>query len=110
MKHLLAFIAAAVLATGAAQAEQKACSRIAKPVCVLKDGKKSTVNNACMAENAGASVLHDGACEGGDMCSMLYKPVCAISPATGKEETYSGICVSENANARIVHDGACKAS
>lgn len=109
MKYLPVLVAAALLASGAANAGQKACSRIAKPVCVLKNAKRSTVNNACMAENAGASVLHDGACEGGDMCSMLYSPVCAINPSTGKEQTYSGVCVSEHANAKITHDGECKA-
>jgi len=108
MKYLPIVAALAFLANGAAHAKQKACPRIAKPVCTLKDGKRSTVNNACMAENAGARVLHDGACEGGDMCSMLYSPVCGINPATGKEETYSGVCVSEHANATIAHEGECK--
>jgi hypothetical protein len=108
MRYLIALATVTLLASSAAHAEQKACSRIAKPVCVLKDGKRSTVNNACMAENAGASMLHDGKCEGGDMCSMLYAPVCAVNPVSGKEQTYSGVCVSDNANARIVHHGECK--
>jgi hypothetical protein len=109
MKHLVVFVAVALLAGSAAHAEQKACPRIAKPVCALKDGKRSTVNNTCMAESTGASVLHDGACEGGDMCSMIYNPVCGTDPATGQPKTYSSLCVSEHANAKIAHDGECKA-
>ncbi len=109
MKRLIAFAAIALLSSSAAYAQEKPCPRIAKPVCALKGSVRSTFSNSCMAENVGASVLHDNACEGGDMCSMIYKPVCGIDPASGKEETYSGICVSEHANAKIAHDGECKA-
>lgn len=109
MKHLIACAAIALFAGGVAHAGETPCPRIAKPVCALNDGSRITYDNMCLAENARAKVLHDGACEGGDMCSMIYRPVCAINPATGKEETYSGVCVSEHANARITHDGECKA-
>jgi len=109
MRYPPVLAAIALLATGAAHAEPKLCPHLVSPVCALKDATRTTFNNSCEAGVAGASVLHDGACEGGDMCSMLYKPVCAINPVTGREETYSGVCVSEHANARITHDGECKA-
>ena len=108
MKLAIAVIAV-VLSASCASAQERPCPRIAKPVCVLKGSTRSTVNNACLAKNAGAKVLHDGACEGGDMCSMIYMPVCAINPANGREKTYSSVCVSEHANARVTHDGECKA-
>jgi hypothetical protein len=108
MKRLISFVAIALLAGSVAYAEEKPCPRIAKPVCALNDAARITYSNSCMAENAGAKILHDGACEGGDMCSMIYNPVCGVDPASGQEKTYSSLCVSEHANARITHDGACK--
>ncbi len=90
-------------------AEQKMCPMIYEPACALgKDGKRTTMSNTCHAEVAGAHVLHKGACEGGDVCSMIYMPVCATDPATDKEKTYSSSCVAEHGNAAYVHDGACK--
>ncbi len=109
MKFTIALIAAAMLAGSVARAEPKMCPHLVAPVCALKGEARTTFNNSCEAERAGATVLHNGACEGGDMCSMIYKPVCAINPATGNEQTYSGTCVSEHANAKITHDGECKA-
>ncbi|HVU20198.1 MAG TPA: Kazal-type serine protease inhibitor [Rhizomicrobium sp.] len=109
MKHLVAIVAVALFANSAARAEEKPCPRIAKPVCALNDGSRMTYDNMCLAENARAKVLHDGACEGGDMCSMIYMPVCGIDPSSGQEKTYSSICVSEHANAVVTHDGECKA-
>jgi hypothetical protein len=108
MKYLIALTAAALFASGAAHAELKMCPHLVAPVCALKDAKRSTFNNSCEADVAGARVLHDGACEGGDMCSMIYKPVCGVDPASGRQKTYSNTCVSENANAKIAHDGECK--
>jgi hypothetical protein len=110
MNTPIALIAIALLASSAARAEQKPCSRIYQPVCALShDGKRSTISNTCVAENAGATVLHDGKCGGGDMCSDLYTPVCAINPKTGKEDTFSNMCHAELGNAKVTHDGACKA-
>jgi hypothetical protein len=84
------------------------CQLIYAPVCALgKGGKRATMGNVCHAENAGARVLHEGKCEGGDVCSMIYMPVCASDPATGGEKTYSSLCVAEHANAALLHDGAC---
>jgi Kazal-type serine protease inhibitor domain len=110
MTRFATAFAIVLLAACSGHAEQKMCPRVAHPVCGLtKDAKRSTFTNDCMAEGAGARVLHQGACEGGDMCSMLYKPVCASDPATGREKTYSSQCASEHANAAVTHDGECKA-
>ena len=90
-------------------AQPKMCPHLVSPVCALsKDAKRSTFNNSCEAEGAGAKVLHNGACEGGDVCTTIYAPVCATDPATAKEKTYSSSCVAEHENAVHVHDGACK--
>jgi hypothetical protein len=76
------------------------------PVCVLgHDGKRTTIGDACKA--GGARILHKGACEGGDVCSMIYMPVCATDPETGSEKTYSSLCVAEHGNAAFLRDGAC---
>lgn len=109
MKHLIVAVAIALATGSAANALEKPCPRIAKPVCALNDGSRMTYSNMCLADNAHAKVLHDGACEGGDMCSMIYTPVCGIDPESGQEKTYSSICVSEHANAKITHDGECAA-
>ena len=109
MKRMFAVLALALFSHGAAFAQERPCPRIAKPVCALKGETRSTFANVCMAGNAGASMLHDGACEGGDMCTMLYQPVCALDPKTGGQKTYSNLCVSEHANAKVAHDGECKA-
>ena len=112
MKIKLACVLALTLSglSTATFAEPKMCPHLVSPVCALAKGaKRSTFNNSCEAETAGAKVLHDGACEGGDVCSMIYTPVCATDPATGKEKTYSSSCVAEHANAVHVHDGECKA-
>ena len=109
MKRLVIVAAMALFANSVVQAEEKPCPRIMKPVCALNDGSRMTYNNMCLADNARAKVLHDGACEGGDMCSMIYTPVCGIEPDSGQEKTYSSICVSEHANAKITHDGECEA-
>jgi hypothetical protein len=108
MKHLIALTTAALLASGATHAEPKMCPHLVAPVCALKGAERSTFNNSCEADVAGAHALHDGACEGGDMCSMIYKPVCGLDPASGQQKTYSSLCVSEHANAKIAHDGECK--
>jgi hypothetical protein len=109
MKLAFVVITAGLAVSFAARADETFCSRHLRPYCVLKGATRTTVLLHCPSGAAGRKILHEGRCEGGDMCSMLYKPVCAINPATGKEETYSGICVSEHANARITHDGACTA-
>ena len=104
---LLALIASCI--STASLGEQKMCPQIYEPVCALgKDGKRATMSNSCHAENAAAHVLHKGACEGGDVCTMIYTPVCAADPATGREKTYSSTCVAEHSNAALVHEGECK--
>jgi hypothetical protein len=108
MRYLSALAVIALLANEAAHAEPKMCPHLVSPVCALKGATRSTFNNSCEADVAGAYVLHDGACEGGDMCSMIFKPVCGFDPASGQQKTYSSTCVSEHANAKIAHDGECK--
>jgi hypothetical protein len=109
MNASIALIATALLASSAAQAQPKMCPHLVNPVCALKGAERSTFNNSCEADVAGARVLHDGACMSGDVCSRIYKPVCALDPATGQEKTFSNLCVSEHANAAVKHDGECKA-
>jgi hypothetical protein len=104
-----AFLFCAVTLVGwstAGFAAGKTCPR--DPVCALaKDGRRATMSDSCKAADAGARVLHKGACEGGDVCSMIYTPVCATDPETGNRKTYSSLCVSEHGNAAFLHDGAC---
>jgi hypothetical protein len=112
MKIELACILALTLSgtSTAAFAEPKMCPHLVNPVCALtKAAKRSTFNNSCEAEGAGAKVLHNGACEGGDVCTTIYAPVCATDPDTAKEKTYSSACVAEHENAAFVHNGECKA-
>jgi hypothetical protein len=45
----------------AAQA-QAACTQEVAPVCGSVKGRSETFSNACLAQNAGASGVHDGAC------------------------------------------------
>jgi len=109
MKAALFLFCAGALAftSAAAPAQAKMCPHLVSPVCALtKDAKRATFNNSCEAD--GAKVLHSGACEGGDVCSTIYAPVCATDPATAKEKTYSSSCVAEHENAAYVHDGECK--
>ena len=108
MKLAIAVAAILLSASCAPAAQERPCPRIAKPVCALKGTARSTFSNSCAAATVGAKILHDGACEGGDMCSMIYNPVCALDPATGHEKTYSSLCVSEHANASVAHEGECK--
>jgi hypothetical protein len=104
----IAVLGSLLLAGPAFAADEMVCPTIVNPVCALKsDGTRATMNNQCEALRGRAQVLHDGACEGGDMCAMLYKPVCGIVPATGEPHTYSNLCVAEHADAKIDHDGAC---
>ena len=107
MKTLAILLSCAIILLGGAGfAAPGTCPH--DPVCALgKDGKRTTVGSACKADRAGARVLHKGACEGGDVCSMIYTPVCATDPGSGSARTYSSLCVAEHANATLVHDGAC---
>jgi hypothetical protein len=108
MKSAAVLLCAVMLFGGstAGFAAEKKCQH--DPVCALgKDGKRVTASDACRAVDAGARVLHKGACEGGDACSMIYAPVCASDPETGSEKTYSSLCVAEHGNAAFLHDGAC---
>jgi hypothetical protein len=104
---LLGFCAMSLLVSPLAHAGM--CPMIYKPVCgLLPDGKRATFGNSCEAGNMKARILHQGACEAGTMCFEIYKPVCAINPATGKPKTYANSCFAEMANAVSVGDGACK--
>lgn len=110
MKTRLACILALTLSciSTAAFAQPKMCPHLVNPVCALKGANRSTFNNSCEAEGGGAKVLHSGACEGGDVCTTIYAPVCATDPDTAKEKTYSSSCVAEHSNAVYVHNGECK--
>jgi len=109
MKLAIAVIAAGLCASFAASAQDVLCSHTARQMCVLKGTLRSTIVARCASKDARAKFLHEGACEGGDMCSMLYKPVCAIDPKTRQQKTYSGICVSEHDNAQVIYNAECKA-
>jgi Kazal-type serine protease inhibitor domain len=103
------FSIGAVFATAPAQAAAK-CPRIFLPVCGFKDGAKATYNNACLARQAHARILHRGECQGGQgpICTFIFLPVCALDPQTRKPNTYPNLCVAENAGAQLIHNGACK--
>jgi hypothetical protein len=46
--------------------------------------------------------------EAGTMCFDIYKPVCAINPATGKQKVCANSCFAEIASAVSIGDRVCK--
>ncbi|MBV9570404.1 MAG: hypothetical protein JO056_04095 [Alphaproteobacteria bacterium] len=102
-----------LFAAPAVQAKPMArCPLVRAPVCaLLPDGSRAKFVNACAAEWKKGKVLHDGDClaPGKEpmMCSMIYKPVCAVDPATKADRTYPNLCSAETANAKVVRDGKC---
>ena len=99
---LLALVVS-VLAGSAPAKAAGVCTDEYRPVCGLAPwGLRMTYSNACWAKQAGAVVLHPGACFG-FVCPMDYKPVCAVELATGKL-TYRGRRVDPGAirNTRLL--------
>jgi large-conductance mechanosensitive channel len=87
----------------------KFCNEIFMPVCAVKHGVRKTYSNACFAHLARARVLHAGECinPAGNICFMIFIPVCAINPVTHHRQTYPNLCHAEVANATVVSEGAC---
>lgn len=67
-----------------------------------------TYANACLAQRAGAIVLHSGVCYGDKRCprNTLFQ-VCAKNPTTGLQKTYDNLCWAEKNWAIFVHNGPC---
>jgi hypothetical protein len=90
---------------------QVLCPQIYKPVCGLTSAHIiTTYSNSCEAGRAGATILHDGPCEGAGEARcphIAINPVCARGVKTGKEKTYDNICWAEKDWAALMHAGAC---
>jgi hypothetical protein len=111
--RFVAFLAATALSMAflgssddAAARPKGACTREYLPVCAVGDGARKTYSNACVARTAGARILHAGPCMG-QMCTMVYDPVCARDPR-GLRRTYPSLCAASNANATFIRKGACR--
>jgi hypothetical protein len=111
MKRCIPTAALACCLLSVAPAGAVNCPTIQRPVCGAgTDGHRSNLPNACLAQQKGYKVLHDGSCEAPDpvsACSHLVSPICALDPATGKERTYPNMCAAEVATAQSVHAGTC---
>jgi len=84
------------------------CPTIFQPVCgVVRGGNPTTYPNACVARNARARILHQGACLG-PICFFIFNPVCALDPRTRRPTTYPNLCAAENARARLLYNGRCR--
>jgi hypothetical protein len=42
------------------------------------------------------------------VCSMIYKPVCAVK--NGHRKTYGNACLARAAHARVIYNGHCRFS
>jgi hypothetical protein len=101
-------LAATTFSTSRQAAAAKVCSENYLPVCAVDGaGTRRTYSNACFARQAGAKVLHPGACFG-TFCFRIYEPVCAIDPVTRHTRTYSNLCEAEKANAIWLRNGTCR--
>jgi hypothetical protein len=67
-----------------------------------------TYPNRCQAKNAGAIVLHKGACYG-LLCffAIVNGGVCGKSAITGEIQTYGNACLAEQANAIVISNKPC---
>jgi hypothetical protein len=89
-------------------ADAAACPRIYRPVCALNPaGVRITYANSCIARAAHAKILHPGKCIGGQFCTFIWAPVCAINPFSNTPQTYPNMCVAEHDNAVWRHNGPC---
>jgi hypothetical protein len=78
----------------------RACPKVFVPVCADDD---KTYGNACLAERAGARILHAGLCESqGKNCPQVYRPVCGLDGIT-----YENECQLGNAGETMAYAGAC---
>ena len=109
---LLVSAPAAAAPSSANEWSAQACTREYRPVCAARrGGRPRTFSNPCVARNAGARIIHRGACRGGQqaspsVCTMEHRPVCART-RHGRHQTFSNACLARNAGARVVHRGAC---
>jgi hypothetical protein len=87
------------------------CPRLYKPVCgVTSASGIATYTNSCEAKKAGATVLHEGKCQGPGQARcphIAIHPVCAKNIKTGIEKTYDNLCWAEKDWASFVHNGRC---
>ena len=87
------------------------CPQIYMPVCgVVPASGIETYANSCQADKAGATILHDGKCQGPGQkrCThIIINPVCAKSIFSGIQKTYDSLCWAEKNWAVLVHEGAC---
>lgn len=86
---------------------QAACPTIYQPVCGIRNGRRSTYSNACVARRAGARIIARGQCRTQVQCPAVYRPVCGIR--NGRRQTYSNACVARRSGARVVAQGQCRA-
>lgn len=109
----------------------QACPRIYNPVCAGRAGRERTFPNACEAGSNGYSVHYNGQCQAGgsgqmsgapgpsyggapggtagsgsgQMCAMIYKPVCG--QRGGDTRTFPNSCQAANAGYRVIYHSEC---
>ena len=89
---------------------RRICPFVLYKACVLTPaGTRETVfTNACLARLRHWTILHRGACIGGQFCNFIWIPVCAINPFSHVQQTYPNLCIAEHDNAVLVHNGPCQ--
>ena len=120
---------ASCAAEGECRERPQICGRIFAPVCGC-DG--NTYGNACLAANAGANVVHDGACEvaacqenddceggycakpegeceGDGECRALPRCNDEVAPVCGCDgNTYGNPCLAATRGVSVAHQGRCQ--
>jgi len=90
-------------------ADAAICPDIVSPVCALSASDKlQSFTNACEAQHAGSTVLHQGKCNG-RFCphNCVVHGVYAKGIKTGIVKLYDNICWAEKDFAVFVKYGAC---
>jgi hypothetical protein len=85
------------------QERQCICTTDYSPVCGAVSGRRVTYSNACQANCAGASVLHEAACTRNECrCPRSYKPVCGDDNVE-----YDNQCIADCVGASVQYVGQC---
>ena len=86
------------------------CPQIVRPVCGLtSSGALQSFTNSCFAQNAGATVLHAGRCNGAFCPQSCVADRAAVGRqvTTGRIKTYDNVCWAEKDHAVFLQYGKC---
>lgn len=110
LKCAIAAIAAFMAISRAPAQAGDQCPGIVKYVCAVKDGRRVTYVNSCVARaDAGTHILL-GKCENETISQMQFRPeqlipVCASR--NGAPTTYGNACIAIADGVTILHKGGC---